>query len=186
MTEPTIARTPPHLHSGPEPHRTIYGDTWRAAQRALAALPASAGEVEREALLDLACRIEVGWVFVRPILLYAQDLSAKSESDPVFQFSVETAELFRDIAGTALGWITNLHPEPSHDTDSMVTELERFATHVAVLEIASRGELDPLAAAIRRLAREVTAWCEGITATVRTLADLWDPFNPADDGELPS
>ena len=181
-----IARPAPHRTSGPEPRRTIYGVTWTAAQRALATPPADASEVEREALRDLAYRIEVGWVFVRPILLYAQDLGGQPDADPVFQFSVETAELFRELAGIALGWIAD--PEPgAADPASMVTELERFATHVAVLEMASRGQQDPLAAALHQLAREVPAWCEGITATVSTLADLWDPlFDPADDGEPPS
>ena len=185
MDESTTARSAPPRNSPPEPRRTIYGATWTAAQRALAVPPAVGREAEREALRDLAYRIDVGWVFVRPILLYAQDVGRQPDADPVFTFSVETAELFRDLAEIALGWIAD--PDAgTADPASMVTELERFATHVTVLEMASRGEQDPLAAALSHLAREVPAWCEGITAAVSALAESWDPHVEPADGEPPS
>lgn len=181
VTEPSTSRAVPQRISPPEPSRTIYGEMWTAAQRALARPPADATAREVESLRDLAMRVDLGWVFVRPILLYAQDLGERPDADPVFHFSVETAELYRELAGIAFAWIAGAMPIAARDTDSMVSELDRFATHVAVLEMASRGDTDPLSAVLHQMAREVPPWCEAITATVTALADLWDTVEPGDD-----
>lgn len=177
-------KTPPGAvrPSGPEPRRTIYGPAWREAQRALAT-SSDADDGERSALRELASRFDVGWVFIRPLLLYAQDHPEKRDEDPVVRFAVETAELFRELAEIAFGWVAAPRSE-RHDPDSMGTELERLATHVGVLELAVRGlPEDGFVAAVQLLARELPAWCQTVTTTVSVLADLWDmPDPPSDAG----
>lgn len=164
--------------SGPEPRRTIYGTTWASAQRALTA---PRWTPEQSALRDLASKFEVGWVFVRPILLYAQDHPKHQNTDPVVRFSVETAELYRELAEIGFGWISEPEDE-RHDTDSMASEIQRFATHVGVLDLAVRGFPDDrLAPVLRLLAREIPAWCKTITATVSTLGELWDTHESKND-----
>jgi len=132
-------------------------------------------------LCELAAKIEVGWVFVRPILLYAQENRDEHARDPVFNFAAETAEFFRGMAEICFGWISDPRPSRDADTDSMLAELERFATYVAVLEMAVRGSAEsPLVAAVVNLAKEVPAWCAAISAIVSTLGELWDTPDPGD------
>lgn len=167
-----LLSTPPSV-SGPEPCRTIYGPAWSAARRALAVPPHGAAE-EHAALRALATRIEVGWVFVRPVLLYAQENRDDHAGDPVFSFAAETAEFFRGMAELCFAWISDPASRDA-DTDSMLTELERLATYVAVLELAVRGSAEtPLVSAVLQLAKEVPAWCAATSAIVSTLGDLWD------------
>lgn len=167
-----------------EPPHTIYGSAWAAAQLALAAPAhgADGGETQRQLLRDLVTRFEAGWEFVRPILQYAEHHGAETDANPVFDFAVETAEFFREMAEDACGWIIDPGSAGAHETESMVWEMERFATHVAVLEMATRGVPgDRLVAALHQLAREVPAWCDAITTTVSSLGDLWDiPADPID------
>lgn len=167
-----------------EPRRTIYGSAWTAAEQALAAPapgPDGGDPGGRAEMRDLAARFAAGWEFVRPILLYAEEHEAGRDGDPVFSFAVETAEFFRAMAEVACGWIGDPGPHRAHETESMFWELERFATHVAVLEMATRGaDDDALVAALQQLAREVPPWCDGITATVSRLGDLWDTPDPVD------
>lgn len=161
---------------GIEPSRTIHTPPWAAAIRKLAAPPAGGNADEWAALRDLAHRIEVGWVFVRPILVTAQHAGEEASADPVFQFAVETAELYRELARTVSEWIAAPGPAKAHETDSMVCEVDRLAAHIAVLDLASRGSPrgDVLAADLQHLAREVPAWCAAIKAVVATLGALWD------------
>jgi hypothetical protein len=137
-------------------------------------------DVQRRTLLDLASSIEVAWVFVRPILLYAQDHSAQPGTEPVLRFAVETAELFRDLAEVAFTWMS-IADKAGLNPDNMLSELARFGTHVAVLELATRASpADRLTEVVRHLAREIPSWITTVTETVDLLGTLWDNPDPRD------
>ena len=168
-----------------EPARTIFGPVWSNAQRALVKPVAPGGGAERGAFRDLFSQIEVGWVFVRPIMRYAQHRELQRgreadrvvgmnalEDDALYSLAVETAELFRDLALTMFEWLTD--ESSARDTESAASEMERFATHVLGLEMAARGSDHPLVDALSRLNREVPQWCEAMRAIVKRLGDLWD------------
>lgn len=119
-------------------------------------------------------------MFIRPILLYAQDHSAQHHTEPIFRFAVETAELFRDLAEIAFTWMS-VADKTSLDTDSMLSEVERLGTHVAVIEMATRGSPeDRLTEILRHLAREIPPWIATVSATAALLGTLWDTPDRAD------
>lgn len=160
-----------------EPERTIYGPQWRAAVEAVTRAPLD----QQPGLRAILTELEAGWVRVRPILeLATRDPIRIEQSDTVGLFAIDVAELFRSAVLDCVTWLTAYADAlrgrevlvPDHE--NVLSDMARFATHVAVLGLAANSEgVDPrLDGAVKTLSRVAHVWSDTMEHAIRAVPEL--------------